>query len=214
MGQAELARRMGDRYDNSVISRVERGQSSLAVDGLKQAALALGVSTDYLLGLTEDPRPSDKRLSHLEPPNSVLISGDSEISGLPADVSSREMNKLPFSRVWLEDREISAEQARVYRVNGHVMHPTIYSGDVILVDYERTELIDGSVYLVKKSDSVLIGRARFSGGEWYLFNRTSGRMNDEATLGTEKEVRGQVCWIGRSQLRSPERSKSLRVPSD
>ncbi len=47
----QLAEAMGDRYDHSVLSRVENGISSLRPDGLRRAALALGVSADHLLGL-------------------------------------------------------------------------------------------------------------------------------------------------------------------
>lgn len=209
MGQAELARRMGDRYDNSVISRVERGRSGLAVDGLIAAAQELGVSTDYLLGLTEDPRPSDERLSPLEPPQSVLIDGDPEAFGRHGDVSTEETKQLPFSRVWLDEYQIAPLMARVYQVKGHILHPTIHSNADILVDYGRTELSHGSVYLVKRQNSVQIGRAYLGGDGWYLFNRRYGNMSDVAPLGKEDEVRGQVCWTARSLLQSTEQSKSV-----
>ena len=214
LGQGQLAAKMGRRYDRSIISKVERGQINMLLDGLIQAAQALEVSTDYLVGLTDDPRPTDERLSDLEPPNSVLIESDWGVAGISSDVYPVEENGLAFSWSWLNENRIQPERSRVYQVNGHLMHPTIYSGDVVLVDYERTRLIDGSVYLVKQSDSVTIGRARFSGGEWHLFNRASGRMRSEATLGKEREVRGQVCWIGRSLLRLVERSKLMEVPHE
>ena len=206
LGQEALAAKMGDRYDRSMISKVETGRSNLLLDGLIQAAQALEVSADFLVGFTDDPRPADERLSALEPPNSVLIESGSEVSGLLSDVYPVEGKGLPFSRIWLEKHRIHPERARVYRVNGHVMHPTIYSNDAILVDYERTELIDGSVYLVKGSGSVLVGRAYSYAEGWFLYNRTSGHMNEVASLGTENEVRGQVCWTARNILRFAERS--------
>lgn len=49
---------MGDRYDHSVISAVENDRSSLRLHGLVQAARVLGVSADWLLGLTDDHRPA------------------------------------------------------------------------------------------------------------------------------------------------------------
>ena len=61
LGQVELAVALGDRYDHSVISRVESGKSGLRLDGLAKAARELGVSTDYLLGLTDDPTPAVDR---------------------------------------------------------------------------------------------------------------------------------------------------------
>ena len=61
LGQVELAVALGDRYDHSVISRVESGQSGLRIDGLANAAAELNVSADWLLGLTDDPTSAADR---------------------------------------------------------------------------------------------------------------------------------------------------------
>ena len=52
---------MGDRYDHSVISRVEHGHSGLAFKGAVKAAEVLGVSLDYLAGRTDDPTLASAR---------------------------------------------------------------------------------------------------------------------------------------------------------
>ena len=41
----------------TLINKVEQGNSSLSVEALAKAAVELGVSADYLLGLTDDPSP-------------------------------------------------------------------------------------------------------------------------------------------------------------
>lgn len=43
------------------LNRIERGQQSIFAERVVTLARALGVSTDYLLGLTEDPTPPTKR---------------------------------------------------------------------------------------------------------------------------------------------------------
>ena len=43
------------------LNRIERGQQSLFAERVVTLARALGVSADYLLGLTEDPTPPTKR---------------------------------------------------------------------------------------------------------------------------------------------------------
>ncbi len=53
--QQELAERCGFPYQ--VISGLERGRQSIYVERLADIAQVLGVSADYLLGLTENPRP-------------------------------------------------------------------------------------------------------------------------------------------------------------
>ena len=56
MLQADLAAAMGPRYDRPMIVHIEAGRKHPRLEGLARAAQALGISTDYLLGLTgEDP---------------------------------------------------------------------------------------------------------------------------------------------------------------
>ena len=66
LGQVELAVAMGDRYDQKAVSAVECGRSGLLMDGLKNGAKELGVSTDWLLGLTDDPRSATDLLSYID----------------------------------------------------------------------------------------------------------------------------------------------------
>ena len=67
MTQTDLAVALGERYSQSMISQVERGRSSLLLDGLVAAANELNVSADYLLGLSDDPKPSSFSLPVLGP---------------------------------------------------------------------------------------------------------------------------------------------------
>ena len=56
--QVQLAVALGDRYDHTMISHVEAGRSALLFDGATKAARELGVSLDYLAGLTDTPEPA------------------------------------------------------------------------------------------------------------------------------------------------------------
>src|SRR5947208_1959515 len=55
LSQEELAERCGFRYQ--VISRLERGHQDIYAMRLARIAQELEVSTDYLLGLCDDPEP-------------------------------------------------------------------------------------------------------------------------------------------------------------
>ena len=59
--QADLAAELGERYDATMISHVERDRSSLLLDGAAEAARVLNVSLDWLVGLTDDPTPASAR---------------------------------------------------------------------------------------------------------------------------------------------------------
>ena len=56
--QAQLAVKMG--LTREAVSMIEAGRSRIRVDRLGTAARMLGVSTDYLEGLTEDPTPAEQ----------------------------------------------------------------------------------------------------------------------------------------------------------
>ena len=64
--QNRLAAEMGERYDQTMISAVERGQSAMLFDGLIKAARVLDTSLDYLAGLTDNPTPVDDRAREAE----------------------------------------------------------------------------------------------------------------------------------------------------
>ena len=66
LSQHQLAVKMGDRYDRSMIGHVEHGRRGLLLDGAVRAAEVLGVSLDYLVGRTEDPTPPRTRARLVE----------------------------------------------------------------------------------------------------------------------------------------------------
>ena len=57
--QQEFAKMTGIPYPT--LSRIEHGEQSTHYERLAKLADVLQVSTDYLLGRTEDPRPPTKR---------------------------------------------------------------------------------------------------------------------------------------------------------
>ncbi len=66
--QIDLAVATGDGYGSSMISQVESDVRRPRLEGAVNAARVLGVSLDYLVGLTDDPRPygevAAQRLKH------------------------------------------------------------------------------------------------------------------------------------------------------
>ena len=62
--QQKLAEAVG--VTKTAIYYYEKGRKIPSADVLKNIALALNVSADYLLGLTDDPRPKDKNFNLLQ----------------------------------------------------------------------------------------------------------------------------------------------------
>jgi transcriptional regulator with XRE-family HTH domain len=66
LSQTALGRLIG--VSANAISQIERGDMAPRADHLKALALALGVSADYLLGLTRHAEPREE-----EPATAVLV---------------------------------------------------------------------------------------------------------------------------------------------
>ena len=57
--QTQLAKQIQEGYDPSTISNIETGKTLIRIEALADAANALNVSTDYLLGRTDNPMTAD-----------------------------------------------------------------------------------------------------------------------------------------------------------
>ena len=99
MSQTRLASEMGERYDHSVVSAIENGRCKVRIDGLIAAAAALEVSTDYLLGLSDEARP--RPASAIESPRAearIIHIQSSEERGLISALHEHYAALNPYGR--------------------------------------------------------------------------------------------------------------------
>ena len=66
LSQTALAAQIRGRYDASMISNIERSRSLMRVEALTDMAAALNVSTDYLLGRTDNPKTVGRLGDHAQ----------------------------------------------------------------------------------------------------------------------------------------------------
>ena len=87
--QNELAMVLGTPYNQQMISEVERGQGNLPLDRAALAVQEIGVSLDYLAGLTDDPTPYAGAKSMTISPNIQNIRGRiAQIGIIQADLAA------------------------------------------------------------------------------------------------------------------------------
>ena len=221
LAQVELAVAMGDRYNQQMVSHIERGRSSLRLDGLVNAAKELDVSTDYLLGLTDYPRPGTQRGTYLE--NSVhtmsgkcvrhdelcedsAVVGDSTGTHRPVAIleiasaagGSEVYDETPlgvmwFREDWLRQNGIDSTRCNVISVAGHSMEPTLPNGCSILVDRSRRELRNQHVYVMRNEDGLIVKRVAHSPKYGWLL------ISDNIVCATkvmdeDTDIIGEVRW--------------------
>ena len=189
MTQTELAAAMGDRYGHSAISQAETGKQGLRLDGLARAAEALNVSTDYLLGLTDEEEAFGATFLPIYP--EVVRAGEHNTQG--NIIAPRLKGPFAFNRERLELDGIDPEQAKVYQVVGDSMAPTLPDGSAIVVDYLRTTPRPNCLFVIYvEGNSLLVKRAVMRGRErwWGCDNPDYAPIPDSDAV----KVWGQVRW--------------------
>ena len=161
MSQRQLAAEMGQRYDQTVISRVENERSWLSRDGLFQVAKVLGVSIDYLFGLTNDPTPASQLLNIDGPHNShyadiALVPRVAAVVGTGTEeYDATILERLPFSRRWLGERGINPNNCHLVDVRGDLMEPAIPDGCSVLVDVSVQEFKHDGIFLMQYQHQII-----------------------------------------------------------
>ena len=211
--QAELAAALGDRYDHSVISRVENNQSSLRIAGLICAAKELKVSADYLVGLTDDPMPATSRsglLSAAERISSYTADGETSlvrpveilevaIAAGPGSETDDEVvtGRLWFRSDWLAQHGIDPARASVVRVYGDSMEPTLFDGCSVLVDRSRREPREDRIFALRTEEGPAVKRlAKEPKGWWQIVSDNPDYPPLPARYGME--IIGEVRWVART----------------
>ena len=104
-----------------------------------------------------------------------------------------------FRRDWLDRRGLDPARCAVIGVRGDSMHRTLPDGCSILVDRQRTELVDEAIFVVRAEDGLAVKRARRTDGARWAFvgERGSRRPLPRSAVA---EVIGQVVWMARALI--------------
>ena len=187
-----------------MISHVESRHSALLMDGAVKAAPKLGVSLDYLVGLTDDPTPSAElaiegitpEIRQLPGARPVPVRRLRTAAGSGAlDLDEEVKAYAYFRHEWLSRHGLVAERCSSISVTGESMEPTLPEGCVILVDHNRRRRLKGHIFVVRKSDGLVVKRAgKDDSDNWLL---VSDHPAWEPDPWGEAEVIGEVKWMAR-----------------
>ena len=200
----DLAAALGDRYDQTMISHVESGHSALLMDGAVKAAHKLDVSLDNLVGMTVDPTPSAELTIEGITPEIRQLPGARPVpvrklwtaAGSGALNLDEEVQAYAYFRhEWLSRQRLVSERYSIISVTGESMEPTLSEGCVILVDHNRRRRLKGHIFVVRKSDSLVVKRAgKDNSGNWKLVSDHPAWASEPWG---EAEVIGDVKWMAR-----------------
>ena len=202
------------------ISMVERGKSGWSLDKLAAAARALDVSTDFLHGLTDDPRPAEQLRRALEAATAghglddlsaraaAVEDGDyvgvSELASAAGDGAvvehERVTGRIKFRRAWLARHGLVARHCRVIQVSGESMEPTLVDGCSILVNLASRRRRVGHIYVVRTADGLVVKRVgRDASGVWQLVSDNANKQIwPTRPFPADAVVIGEVKWAART----------------
>ncbi len=216
--QIDLAVALGRRYDPSMVSQIENGRKSIRLEGASDAARELGVSLDYLVGLTEDSTPAAElsEMVHAQLDSSGIAKGRgphvgeahsvqqlvdiievAAAAGSGAEVwDETPVGRLSFERKWLRRHAINAAQCKLITARGESMEPTLPDGCSIMVDKSRRTPRDQRVYVVRTGEGLVVKRVRKNSQGWWLMSDNPAWP--PLVMGEDTEIIGEVRWVARA----------------
>lgn len=188
---SEFGRRCG--IPGSTIRAYLSRRVSPTVDKLIRIALATGVDLNWLL-LGKRGRFEDEFV--LLPRIDVRLGAGGEVELF--DVSE-EKELYAFRRDWLLSKG-NPRHMRLMTVMGDSMEPTLFDGDLVLVDLSRKDLAREGIFAVRIYDGLAVKRLQRAGkARVRVISDNPHYPPEERSLDNgEFEIIGRVIWAGRS----------------
>jgi phage repressor protein C with HTH and peptisase S24 domain len=205
MNKTEFARAVG--VSNPTVtdwekSSFEGGIKEISGTKLTRACAVLGVDPTWLLSGKGTPPTKDGSFN-LTP---VRTSSDDDGSlvvipkvrlVLSAGVTGYGVEPEPYDGTtttvpaeWVKRRQLNPQSLVAIRVRGRSMENTFHEGDLVIINREATEAIDGAVFAINYEGEDVLKRMSRDAGDWWL---TSDNPNQQQF--PRKVCRGSACII-------------------
>lgn len=203
--QTELAEAVGTTLN--MLGKLERGERTLDVDWLEKLGEALRIEPYHLIAFPPgfEPTGSPASLEDFAAEHGLAFVEEVDLAlGMGATYLDNNqqpevLGLVPFREEWL--RDISAgdiDRLKVVRGRGDSMQPTIWDGDVVLIDTAQRRIDDQDrIWALAYGDLGVIRRVRVTPrGTWMLMPDNQVVRPDEVA-DNDAYVIGRVVWIGR-----------------
>jgi phage repressor protein C with HTH and peptisase S24 domain len=118
------------------------------------------------------------------------------IDGVSVDFHE-EANELPifFRRDWLTAHGYRTENLAALKVKGRSMEPSLWEGDLIVINRADREPQNGAVFAVNHESECIIKRLRRSPGGWNLESDNPDKLHYATEACSERtEIIGRVVY--------------------
>lgn len=124
----------------------------------------------------------------------VTIKVQAGITGFRVEPEHHDGKTMGVPTDWVRNERYSASDLLAITVKGESMEPSLYDGDVIVVNAGDKKLVDGSVYAVNYEGEVVVKRMVRDAGMWWLTsdNPDQRKYHRKSCKGAECIVIGKV----------------------
>lgn len=127
--------------------------------------------------------------------NIQVAAGDGALPG-PENAT----RKLAFRHKWLRFRGLTVKNLALVFAKGDSMEPTIDDNNTVMIDTSQKELRDGSIYVIRTNDHLIIKRIQTRLGSQVLLisdNKAYPPIEVSMDEANDLEVIGRAVWVGK-----------------
>lgn len=199
LSQAQLGERAFGKADTSAIQNLRRGS---APNSDRLAALAEALGLEFYFGRPRDTSPVPTTIVAGEQFDTVArhdVAG--EAGGGVINLEGPPIDHLAFSKRWLAQNGLSASDSVLINVRGDSMEPSLYEGDLVMIDRRKTHLRSGQIYALRDGDTLRIKRVEVIPGTALILRSDNPKhppdyRAGEAMNAISENVLGQIVWSG------------------
>lgn len=110
-----------------------------------------------------------------------------------------QTGQLAFRKNWLKHRHLQPDKCALIKARGDSMEPTIYDGDLLLVDMSINSIIDDTIYIVQTDNRLIVKRIQLAlDGSLTIISDNKKYKEQTITPDQAKDVKiaGRVRWYG------------------
>lgn len=148
----------------------------------------------------------------IAPAPSTIVSGEQfdtvarhDVAGAAGDgminLDGPPIDHLAFSKRWLAQNGISAGDSVLINVRGDSMEPSLYDGDLVMIDRRKTLIRSGQIYAFRDGDTLRIKRIEVIPRTALILRSDNPKhppehRTGEAMNGISQNILGQIVWSG------------------
>lgn len=191
----------------SGLSKIENDKQSITATQVRTLADCLNVppgvffESAVMVGDNAPPQLIDLS-SHpdLAAIKRVRFKLNAGVQGFAIELDEEGSAPIFFRRDWMRSKGYTADKLLAIRIAGQSMDPTLFDGDLVVVNTADTAPKDGDVFAVSYEGELGVKRLKRDAGEWYL---TSD--NTDQRRYSPKRCNGDCQLIGCVVYRQTER---------